>query len=155
MRRLYFIACVCGFIALFGNRINAQAVNRLPDAISWGTAFTNPTLAIVDAIRGPQTKCHLARLALSEAVGNGLTIGLKHLIVSPRPCVGCGVDGFPSGHTMNSTIGFSRDWRVGLSFTLGTAILRHEAHRHTSQQVLAGALVGIGAESIGRLVPCE
>ena len=155
MRRLYFAALVLGFVGLFGNRINAQAVAPIPDAISWATAFVNPTLSVIDAATGPQPWCHLARLGLSELAGNGLSIVLKHVIVSQRPCSGCGVDGFPSGHTMNAALGFSRDWRVGLSLTLGTGILRHEAHRHTNGQILGGAVLGVGAEATGRLIRCQ
>src|SRR5690349_11545625 len=87
----------------------AQAVAPIPDAVSWGTAFVNPTLATIDALKSEHKGCRLARLALSEGVGNGLSIGLKHLIVSPRPCAGCNPDGMPSGHSMNSAIGFSRN----------------------------------------------
>jgi membrane-associated phospholipid phosphatase len=127
-------------------------VSKVPDAISWGTAFANPTLAAWDA---RHSKCELGRLALSAAIENGVTFALKSLVVSKRPCLGCDPTGFPSGHAAQSAVGLSRNWRVGIGFTLTTAALRMEAHRHTWQQVTAGALIGIGSEALGRMVKCE
>lgn len=134
---------------------HAQEVRKVPDVLSWGTAAVNPAVAAVAAWRSPDRGCRLLRLALSEGVGNGLTLALKHTIRGERPCAGCAPDGFPSGHTMNSTIGFSSRWGIGLSFTLGTADLRVAARRHTAWQVAAGAAIGIGAEAMGRLVRCS
>jgi membrane-associated phospholipid phosphatase len=122
---------------------------------SYGSAVVNPTVAAIEAWRSPQRKCRLGQLAISEAVGNGTSMLLKHFIVSPRPCLGCASDGMPSGHTMNSTIGFSSSWRLGVGFVWGTAVLRKEAHRHTPWQVAAGAALGIGAEAAGHLLRCE
>ena len=131
----------------------AQEVNKWANGVSWATAFVNPTVAAVDALKSEQKGCRLARLALSEAIGNGVTIVLKHVIESPRPCVGCAADGFPSGHTANSFIGVS-GWRYGFAFGFTTGQLRRDAHRHTFPQVLAGAAIGIGSEFAGRVVKC-
>lgn len=131
----------------------AQEVRPLADVGSYGTALVNPLTAAVAAWRSPSRGCRLARLALSEAIGNGLTIGLKRVLVSPRPCLGCAPDGMPSGHTMNSLIGASSS-RWGFTASIATGALRHGANRHTWPQVLAGAAVGVGAEAAGRLVRC-
>lgn len=135
--------------------LQLAAVQPVPDVLSYGTAAANPTMAAIQAWQAPDRKCAFERLALSEAIGNGVSLTLKHFIVSPRPCLGCAPDGFPSGHAMNSAIGFSNNWQVGLSMTLGTAALRVDANRHTKWQVLAGAAIGIGAEAAGRLVKCQ
>jgi membrane-associated phospholipid phosphatase len=124
------------------------------DRLSWGTAFVNPTVAAIEAWRSPRRGCRLGQLAISEAVGNGIAIGLKHFVVSPRPCLGCGHDGMPSGHTMNSVIGFSSSWRVGVGFAWSTAVLRTTAHEHTAGQVAWGAVLGIGAEAAGHVLRC-
>lgn len=131
-----------------------QPVQKFPDVVSYGTALINPTVAMVDAWRSPSRGCHFARLALSEAVGNGIALTMKHFIVSPRPCLGCAPDGMPSGHTMNSAMGiFSSQW--GFTATIATGVLRHEAKRHTWQQIAMGAAVGVGSEAAGRLIKCE
>lgn len=129
-----------------------QPVTKWADWSSYGTAAVNPALAAWDA---RHDRCKLARLAVQESIGNGLTLALKHRIVSVRPCVGCAPDGFPSGHTMNSLIGFSRNWKVGLAFGLATAELRNEANRHTPWQILAGAGVAVAAEASGYLIRCQ
>jgi len=133
---------------------SAQAVRPVPDVVSYATAAVNPAWAVVDAWHAPNRACRLEQLALSELVGNGLALTLKHFVASPRPCLGCAPDGFPSGHTMNSAIGFSRHWQIGLGFTIGTADLRVAAQRHTSKQVAAGAALGVLAEAAGRLRSC-
>lgn len=120
------------------------------DVTSYATAAVAPGLAVATALRSREPRCQLLRLGVSEAIGNGLTLTLKQLVNSPRPCSGCAADGMPSGHTMNSTIGFSSRWQVGLAFALGTAELRTAAHRHTPIQVAAGAAVGMLAEWAGR-----
>lgn len=134
-----------------------QPVQPWADWASYGTAFVNPAIASVDAWRSTHRACRFGQLAISEAIGNGIALTLKHFIVSPRPCMGygCAPDGMPSSHTMNSTIGFSSRWRVGVGFAWSTAVLRTEAHRHTSWQVAAGAALGIGAEAAGHLLKCE
>lgn len=131
-----------------------QPVVRWADWASYGTAAVNPTRAAVDAFRAEHRWCQLGRLALSEGVGNGVTLALKHVIRSPRPCVGCRADGMPSGHSMNSVVGFSRHWQLGAAFAWGTQALRGEANRHTVPQRLAGLAIGVGAELTGRLIPC-
>jgi len=142
-------------LLLLAAPVHAQEpVVRWADWASWGTAAANPTIAVVRAARSESPKCRLAQLALSEAVGNGATFAVKHLVASPRPCLGCAPDGMPSGHTMNSTIGYT-GWRYGMAFSFATGQLRQDAHRHTLPQVLAGLGIGIGAEFAGRLVKCQ
>jgi membrane-associated phospholipid phosphatase len=128
------------------------APNVVPwaDVMSYATAAVAPSISVATALRSSEPRCQLLRLGVSEAIGNGLTLTLKHLVNSPRPCSGCAADGMPSGHTMNSTIGFSSHWQVGLAFALGTAELRTGAHRHTPMQVAAGAAIGAFAEWAGR-----
>jgi len=137
--------------------VAAQApVRPVPDAISWATAFAMPSIAAWQAARGPEPKCKLTQLAVSEAIGNVAVLSLKHWIVSPRPCLGCAADGFPSGHSMNSVIGLSSGWRVGLFLAVGTGELRHAAERHTKSQIAAGLALGGLAEWAGqRLVRCR
>ena len=146
----------CAILVVFLPQITLaqEPVAKIPDAVSWGTAFVNPAIAAVKAARSATPKCELLRLGLSEAVGNVATIAIKHFVVSPRPCLGCAPDGSPSGHSMNATIGVS-GWRYGLLFSVGTMQLRREANRHTLPQVLQGFAVGIGAEAAGRLLKCE
>jgi hypothetical protein len=146
-------------VALVGFAPVVQAqpppVTPWADWASYGTVVVSPTVAAIQAWRSPQRKCRLGQLAISEAVGNGAALVLKRLIVSPRPCLDCGSDGFPSGHTMNAVLGFSSSWRVSVGFAWSTAALRTTAHRHTARQVAAGALLGIGAEAAGHLLKCE
>ena len=143
-------------LLLLAAPVHAQEpVVRWADWASWGTAAANPTIAVVRAARSESPKCRLAQLALSEAVGNGATFAVKHLVASPRPCLGCAPDGMPSGHTANSAIGFSRHWQLGLAFTLGTAALRTDANRHTKEQVFWGAVLGFTGEAAGHLLKCQ
>jgi membrane-associated phospholipid phosphatase len=142
-------------VLLVATSASAQEVRRLPDAVSWGTAAVNPTMAVVQALRSDTPTCRLLQLAISESVGNGLTLTLKHFIRSPRPCVGCPPDGFPSGHTMNATIGLSWNVRLGSGFAGGTGALRIAARRHTPWQVAGGLGLGLLAEGIGHLKHCE
>lgn len=143
-------------VLLFAAPVSAQVpVSPAPDWVSYGTAAVNPTIAAIEAWRSPSRACRFGQLAISEAVGNVAALTLKHFIVSPRPCIGCQPDGMPSGHTMNSTIGFSSHWKVGVVFTVATAELRTDAHRHTPWQVAAGAALGIGAEAAGHLLKCR
>jgi len=130
-----------------------EPVNKWADGVSWGTALVNPSMAMIDALRSDQKGCRLGRLALSEAVVNGVGLTLKHFIVSPRPCIGCAPDGMPSGHSANSMVG-SSGWRYGIVFGASTASLRMEARRHTPTQVAAGLLLGAAGELAGRLVKC-
>ncbi len=133
-----------------------EPVARVPDVASYATAAVNPAVAVYKAIRSDQPWCHLAQFGVSELIGNGSTFGLKKAIVSARPCAGCAPDGMPSGHSMNSVIGVSSNWRVGIYFSLGTAQLRQEAHRHTPWQTVAGLALGGASEWAGqRLVRCR
>lgn len=130
-------------------------VNKWADAASYGTALVNPVTAAVVAWRGPDRWCHLERIGLAELIGNVSTIGIKHLVRSERPCLGCAPDGMPSGHTMNSFIGY-RSFNIGYGIAWGGATggLRMAAHRHTPWQVLAGAAIGIGSTELGNLLRC-
>lgn len=144
-------------LCLFAAPLCAQEpVNPWADAASWGTALVNPSVAAVKAARGADPWCHLGQLGLSELIGNGSVMALKHFIVSPRPCAGCDSRGMPSGHSMNSVLGVSSNWRFGLFFSLGTVQLRQEAHRHTRWQTAAGAALGGLSELAGqKLLQCK
>ncbi len=150
IRLLFLLACL--FTPLL---VHAQApVQPWADVTSYPTAMVNPATAAIKAWHSSDPKCELGRLAISEAIGNGIALAMKHFIVSPRPCLGCAPDGMPSGHTMNSAIGmFSSRW--GFTATIATGVLRHEANRHTWQQIAAGAALGVGAEAAGRLIKCQ
>lgn len=147
---------VCLALVLSAAPAAAQPVPVQPwaDWASYGTAIVNPAVAAITAWRAPDRGCRFAQLAISEAVGNGLALALQHTIASPRPCLGCPSTGMPSAHAMNSTIGVSAGWRVGMTFPVSTAGLRLEAHRHTPWQVVAGVALGLGAEAAGHLLPC-
>lgn len=147
---LFLLACL--FTPLL---VHAQApVQPWADVSSYPTAMVNPATAAIEAWRSNDRACRFGRLALSEAIGNGVALTLKHFIVSPRPCLGCVPDGMPSGHTMNSAIGmFSSRW--GFTATIATGVLRHEANRHTWKQIAAGAALGVGAETAGLLLKCR
>jgi len=150
IRILFLLACL--FTPLL---VHAQEpVKPWADVTSWGTSFVNPGIAAVEAWQSNDRACRFGRLALSEAIGNGVALAMKHFIVSPRPCLGCNAMGMPSGHTMQSSIGmFSSRW--GFTATIATGVLRHEANRHTWQQIAAGAAIGVGAEAAGRLIKCQ
>jgi membrane-associated phospholipid phosphatase len=164
--RLALVACL-----LCPAPCQAQAlpVVQWADWASYGTAAANPVSAAAEAWRGPGRACHLARLAIQEGIGNGVTLGLKHvaygLPAAVRPCEGCPPDGWPSGHTMNSALGlgaarwgFARAWPnylLSAGLVVATGLLRHEAHRHTWPQVLAGAGIGLAADASGYLLRCE
>ncbi len=149
IRILFLLACLFTPLLLHAQ----EPVKPWADVSSWGTAMVNPGVAAVEAWRSPSRGCRLGRLALSEAIGNGITLIAKRSFDSPRPCLGCAPDGFPSGHTMQSSLGmFSSRW--GFTATIATGFLRHEANRHTWRQVVAGAAIGIGSEAAGRLIRC-
>jgi hypothetical protein len=152
-------ACRCAVIIFLLSATSAFAqepVAKVPDALSYATAFVNPTIATVDALRSDHKWCELGRLGISEAVGNGATLLAKHLAygssMAQRPCAGCVPDGWWSGHMMNSTIG-AEGWRYVFSFTTGG--LRVAAHRHTASQVAIGFLAGVGANFAGQLLKCQ
>lgn len=141
-----------------------EPVRQWADWASYGTAAVNPTIGAIDAWQSERRGCHLAQLLVSEGVGNGLSISLKHLIHSPRPCVGCAADGMPSGHTMNSVIGINQahpasSWKgrvlIGATTVALTGLLRWQANRHTWEQIGWGAVLGVGAEFSGQLVRCD
>lgn len=152
IRILFLLACL--FTPLLVPVHAQEPVKPWADVTSYGTAMVNPAVAAVEAWRSNDRACRFGRLALSEAIGNGVALTLKHFIVSPRPCLGCAPDGFPSGHTANSAIGmFSSRW--GFTATIATGVLRHEANRHTWKQIAAGAALGVGAEAAGHLIKCR
>lgn len=150
LRLLFLLACL--FTPLL---VHAQEpVKPWADVTSYGTAAVNPVTAAIKAWHSSDPACALGRLAISEAIGNGVALVMKHFIVSPRPCLGCPPDGMPSSHVMNSSLGmFSSKW--GFTATIATGFLRHEANRHTWQQIATGAAIGVGAELGGRLIPCQ
>ncbi len=151
IRILFLLACL--FTPVL---IHAQApVQPWADVTSYGTAMVNPATAAIKAWHSSDPKCELGRLAISEAIANGVALTLKHFIVSPRPCIGCAPDGMPSGHSANGFVGFSSHWPYGIAFGVATAGLRVAANRHTFKQVLAGSALGIGAEYAGRLIKCQ
>jgi hypothetical protein len=145
-----------------------RPVREWADWSSYGTALANPTSAIIEAWQSDHRGCRLARIALSEVVGNGVTLGFKKLTYglpdAVRPCLDCDPDGWPSGHTMNSIIGSSSAWAglhgwvrwaVAAGWSAATGLLRHEANRHFWQQIGWGAIFGAGAEAAGQLIRCE
>jgi membrane-associated phospholipid phosphatase len=154
VRRLILLTVIWGTLA---GAASAQVpVDPAPDVVSYATAAINPALGVIDAWRSEHRGCRLAKLALSEVVGNGLTLAIKRVVVSPRPCVGCAPDGMPSGHTMNSVLGTGTDhWQLGVAFAIATGGLRQAAHRHTLPQVLVGAGIGVLSESLGHLLRCQ
>lgn len=138
-----------------------RPVREWSDWSSYATAVANPGAAVVAAWHSDHPACNLGRLALSEGIGNSITLAAKRSYTSPRPCLGCAPDGFPSGHTMNAAIGSSTAWGHGWKGKLlatglvaATGFLRHDANRHTWRQIAAGAVIGFGAEAAGQLIPC-
>jgi membrane-associated phospholipid phosphatase len=156
------VVCTLLWLLVLARPVQAQPrpVTQWSDWASYGTALGNPAAAAVAAWRSDHRLCALGQLALSEGVGNGITIWSKHVITSPRPCLGCDPDGSPSGHTMNSVIGFSRwshgwvQYLVAGGLAAATGWLRHDAGRHFWRQIGEGALLGVGAEAAGQLIRC-
>lgn len=94
------------------------------------------------------------RQGIASGTALGVSILLKNVIKSPRPCVpDCGIDtdySMPSGHT---ALAFSsvRGWRY--SFAISTAYMRVAAGKHRVKDTLVGAAIGIGAQQLAnRLV---
>lgn len=133
-----------------------QPVNHWADWASYETAAVSPAIAAVKAWKSPDRSCKLKQLALSEGIGNGLALAMKHFIVSPRPCVGCSPDGMPSGHAMNAMIGVRASWKWGGAAALATEELRRDANRHTRTQGAVGLGLGALAEFAGHtFVHCQ
>lgn len=129
-------------------------VVKWADWAGYGTAVVNPSIAVYQAFKSDSPKCRLGQLLISEAIGNGTALTVKHFVHSERPCFNCLADGMPSGHSMNGAIGaFSSGW--GIAFALPTPFLRVAAHRHTRTQVVAGTLLGLAADWSGQhLLKC-
>lgn len=141
----------------------------MPDWISWGTAFTAPSIAVAHALKSDHPTRELLRVGLSEVIGNGATMLIKHQVTADRPCMGydhCKPDGMPSGHSANGFIGSAvfvapcglemsptARW-VSVTAAVATPILRVLAHRHTVGQAIIGSLIGLGATAAGRFIPC-
>lgn len=143
---------------LLASTAHAQEVRPVPDYLSYATAAVNPSIAIWKAVHSEHKVCSLAQLGISEVVGNGATLTMKHFIKSPRPVTGLAPDGMPSGHSMNGVLGsISSGWRIGASFSIGTGILRSTkgANRHTAPQIAMGLVIGAGAELTGHLLHCQ
>ncbi len=139
-----------------------KPVEQWADWSSYPTAVANPARAAVEAWRSSSRGCRFGQLAISEGLGNGVTMIAKRSYASPRPCLGCAPDGMPSGHTMNSVIGAGSAWGGGwkgvllsAGFVAATGFLRHEANRHTWRQITAGALLGAGSELAGHALRCR
>lgn len=141
-----------------------QPVNKWADWSSYGTAGVNVTIGVIDAWQSERRGCHLAQLLLSEGVGNGTALTVKHYVRSPRPCISCPPDGMPSAHTMNGIIGINQthkasSWKgrliVGVTAATLTGVLRWQANRHTWEQIGWGALLGVGAELSGQIIRCD
>lgn len=161
VRILFLLACLFTPLLVHGQE---RPVVEWSDWSSYGTAIGNPLSAGIAGWRSGNTGCALERLAISEGVGNLATLGIKHFVTSPRPCLGCAADGLPSGHTMNSVIGATgaqwgglrswQRWAVSSGLVVLTGFLRHDANRHTWTQVASGAAIGAGAEAFGQLLRC-
>lgn len=146
--------------------VAAQApVRPVPDAISWATAFGNPAIGVVQALRSDAPVCRLGQLGISGGIT--MTAGLlgQHFIKSPRPCVGspgCDGNGGPSLHSAWGVLGISRGVHsaLGLTFSVsmavGTASGRVDANRHTKTQAALGLALGGLSELAGRtLLRCR
>jgi len=90
---------------------------------------------------------------LKALIANELAVEvLKAGIDKSRPN-GFGQDSFPSGHTARAFMGAAfihqrYDWKYAIPGYLGAAwvgYLRVDENKHVTEDVLAGALVGIGA----------
>ncbi len=123
------------------------------DKASWVTASVPSVVSVVEALRSENKKCNLLKLGLKELVSNGSVLTIKHFYSSPRPCLGCGIDGFPSGHTANGFTG--NNWQVNLYFGTTTGILRHKANKHTWVQVAGGIVIGVSSDLVGNLIHCK
>jgi hypothetical protein len=124
------------------------------DAISWGTAAVNPTMALVDALRSDDKACHMWQLVISAGIANSAAFSLQHFVMSPRPC--CRGNGWPSAHAANAGVGSSWNWRVSWAFAYATAEERERARRHTWGQALSGAALGMLSELAGqKLLRCR
>lgn len=141
---------VCLIWLFCSSTVWAQEVKRGPDAISYGLAAVNPALGIIQAIRAEDTKCQLAQLGVSAAIGESLAFTMQHFLVSARPC--CDGNGMPSAHALSSSLGASWNWKVSWAFSLGTAEARVAAHRHTRTQALAGVGLGLLSEWAGQTI---
>ena len=142
------------FLLSFASCLYGQdkPVVKWADDTSYATAAVSPTVGVIQAWQSNNRKCNFLKLGLKELIGNGTALTIKHYISSPRPCLGCGADGMPSGHTDNAFIG---PWQFSIAFGAGTGILRHVANRHTWTQVIAGAGVGVASDLLGNLIHCN
>ena len=110
-----------------------------------------PALAGICAIRQDRAQDFFLGLALNEVGVQGLKYGLGNSAINRRP--NGSSHGFPSGHTASATFGATNlakkcfpDKPVLGALAYGTALAvwvsRVNAGRHTTGQVLAGALIG-------------
>ncbi len=148
-------------VLLFATSVSAQALPVQPvvgwaDDLSYATAMVNPGVAAFKAIKHKDW-CKLGRLGVSELVGNGISLTIKHFVVSPRPCFMCPPDGMPSGHSMNgaigaweNSVGSNHGW--GFAWDITTPILRVDAKRHTKKQAVLGTMLGAGSDVLGHFI---
>lgn len=135
-----------------------EPVNEAADIIRWGTAVANPLLGAVRAIRSDDPGCRLSQEMISLGIGLGGALVLQHLIVSPRPCLGCPPNGQPSAHSAASVAGALSGWRhdIGFGFSVtmavGTAGLSVASKRHTRAQAIAGLALGVAGEAVSHWV---
>ena len=152
-------------VLLLGAVVSAQeAVQRVPDAVTWATAFANPAIAVVQAFRSETPRCRLGQLGISGGITTTVGLLAQHYITSPRPCVGspgCSGNGDPSMHAAIGVLGISRGVHSGLGLTfsvsmaVGTAGGRVDAQRHTVKQAALGLALGGLSEWAGqRLLQC-
>jgi len=161
------VRVILALVLLCGSAISAAAqepVRPVPDIISWGTALTNPTIAVVEAFRSDDRLCRLGQLGISGGITTTVGLLAQHYIHSPRPCVGspgCSGNGDPSMHAAIGVLGISRGFQSGLGFTfsismaVGTAGGRVDANRHNKKQAALGLALGGLSELAGqRLLRC-
>lgn len=115
---------------------------------------------------GGKTKSNWQRMSCSNAASVALMVGtvqgLKHIVKSERPDM-TDNRSFPSGHTAWAYLGagiidYEAGWRSPLysigAYSLASAIgaQRILSHRHHPVDVMAGAVIGIGASRAGYML---
>jgi len=126
----------------------AAASDKTWDDISTASEFSLVAAALLTpAVQGDWTG--LGQAGLSIGVADGVTIGLKNIIDSPRPDMSDNKS-FPSGHTTvafaSATTLYRRyGWKAGIpaySVAALTGVGRKLSNRHRWRDVAAGAAIG-------------